>query len=211
MARTLVKVCGLTRLEDARVAVEAGADWIGFIVSGESPRRIAPERAAEIAAAVPGVVCVAVMVSPSPAEALDLARRSGASRVQLHRCNPAAWPEAFALPLAFAVPVGVEGFPAGALPDARHLVLLDTAAVQAGGTGRTFGWEHAVPLALVRPVIIAGGLDPDNVAGVIEQVRPYGVDASSRLERSPGIKDADLIRRFVAAVRACDDRLARLA
>jgi phosphoribosylanthranilate isomerase len=211
VARTLVKICGLTRLEDVRVAIDAGADWIGFIVSGESPRRITPECAAEMIAALPGAVGVAVMVSPSPAEALDLARRAGATRVQVHRSDPAVWPVGFELPLAFAVPVGVDGIRAEALPPARHLVLLDTAAAVAGGTGRTFDWQHAVPVALARPIMIAGGLDADNVADVIERVRPFGVDASSRLERSPGIKDADLIRRFVAAVRACDDRLARLA
>ena len=205
---TLVKVCGLTQLEDARVAVEAGADWLGFVLSGESPRRVDPARVAEIGAALPGVPLVAVLVSPSPQQALDLARRAGAHRVQLHRTDPASWPSDFALPVTFAIAVREDGVAPGSLPPAGPLVLLDTAhANRAGGTGRTFGWSHAVPIARERDVMIAGGLDDANVAQVIERVRPFGVDASSRLERAPGLKDPEKVRRFVAAVRACDARL----
>jgi phosphoribosylanthranilate isomerase len=212
VARTLVKVCGITRLEDARVAVEAGADWLGCIVEGESSRRIEPERAAEIAAAFPGTPLVAVMVSPSPARALELARRARAQRVQLHRVAAASWPDDFALPVTFAMPVPAGGVAGGALPDPRHLLLLDSDdAIRAGGTGRAFEWAHAVAIARTRAVLVAGGLDDANVVVAIETIRPFGVDASSRLEREPGRKDPDKVRRFVAAVRACDERLGSLA
>lgn len=205
-ARALVvKVCGLTRLEDARHALACGADWLGFIVHGESPRRIEPERAGEIAAALPGAVVVAVIVGAGPDEALALARRSGATRVQLHRVDAAAWPAVFALPAAFAVPVDADGRLRATLPPAAGLVLLDTAAgPHAGGSGRPFPWAAAVPLAAERDVMLAGGLGPGNVAEAIRLVRPYGVDASSGLERSPGVKDPDLVRGYVEAARAAD-------
>jgi phosphoribosylanthranilate isomerase len=203
--RTVVKVCGITRLEDARAALAAGADWLGFLVHGESPRHLGASVAADIIGALPQATAVAVMVAPGPEEALALARRIGARRLQLHQVDPAAWPEGFPLPVAFAVPVTAEGRLAARLPAPNDLVLLDTAhETKSGGTGQSFPWDSAVALAARRPVMLAGGLGPDNVAAAIERVRPFGVDASSRLEASPGIKDHDLVRRFVAAVRAQD-------
>jgi phosphoribosylanthranilate isomerase len=205
---TVVKVCGLTRLEDARAALAAGADWLGFILKGTSPRRIDAARAGEIVAASGAKVAVAVLVTPWPDEALDLARRMGAARVQLHRVDPAAWPPDFPLPVSFAVPVEPDGRIAGVLPAAPHLVLLDTShPTLAGGTGERYPWHAAAALARTRDVMLAGGLSPDNVAGAIEQVRPFGVDASSRLESAPGLKDHDRVRRFVAAVRESDERI----
>lgn len=212
MAGTIVKVCGITNLDDARVAVEAGADWLGFVLAGESPRRIEPERAAEISAAFPGIVTVAVIVGLEPEPARRLAERAGTRRVQLHRVNLELWLADFPLPVAFAVSVTREGRLATTLTPEQHLLLLDTAhATLEGGTGEPFPWEVAMRLAATRPVMIAGGLDGGNVADAIAQVRPFGVDASSRLERAPGFKDADKVRRFVRAVRECDERLARLA
>lgn len=212
MRRTVVKVCGITRLEDARNALAAGADWLGFVLAGESPRRVAAEVAAEIVGAVAPAIAVGVLVAPRPDQALALARRAGVARLQLHRVEPAAWPEDFPLALSFALPVGADGRLAGALPAARHLVLLDTAhPALAGGTGLSFPWEAAAGLCAERAVMIAGGLDAANVAAAIERARPFGVDASSRLETAPGIKDPDKVRRFVAAVRECDERLSDVA
>jgi phosphoribosylanthranilate isomerase len=203
--RTLVKVCGITRLADARAAIAAGADWIGMIVLGEGPRRIEAETAREIAAALDGAVTVAVMVAPTPDQALDLARRAGATRVQLHRVDPLTWPRDFPLPTSFAIGVDVDGSLTAPLPGAQHLVLLDTAhSMLAGGTGETFPWDSARVVAGARDVFLAGGLGPDNVAAAIVAVQPYGVDASSRLESAPGIKDERRVRAFVAAVRAAD-------
>ncbi len=205
---TCVKVCGLTRLEDAAWAVECGADWLGFIVKANSPRSIAPAGAAAILAALPGATGVAVMVSPTPEEALELARACGAARLQLHRVDAAAWPADFPLPCTFGLGVGEDGSFHGAPPPPPHLILLDTAhATLAGGTGRTFPWNAAKQLASDRAVMLAGGLDGGNVADAIMAVRPYGVDAASRLEASPGIKDHEHVRRYVAAVRECDERL----
>ena len=206
-ARTLVKVCGITRLSDARAALEAGADWLGFIVWEGSPRQVQVEAAAAIVAAIPDATSVLVMVAPRPDEALDTARRIGARRLQLHRVDPRTWPVDFPLPVGYAVQVGPDGALAGELPARDHLLLLDTAdEMRPGGTGRTFPWDRAAALAARRSVMLAGGLGPDNVADALERVRPFGVDAASRLESAPGIKDHDLIQRFVAAVRAHDAR-----
>jgi len=208
--RIVVKVCGLTRLEDARAALEAGADWLGFIVRGESPRSIEAARAGEILAALPGTTGVAVMVSPGPDEALALARAAGAARIQLHRVDPADWPADFPLPAAFVVPVGADGRLAAPAPGPRHLMMLDTAdAARAGGTGRAFPWAAARTLCAERQVMLAGGLSADNVAEALGLLRPYGVDASSRLESAPGLKDPDRVRRYVAAVRHWEATIAR--
>jgi len=199
----VVKVCGITRAGDAQMALDAGADWIGCIVSGASPRRVSPETAATIAAAVPRAITVAVMVGTGPDEALRIARAAGAARVQLHRVDASAWPADFPLPVCFAVPVASDGALTATLPDPRHLVMLDTAhATLEGGTGHTFPWASARIVAATRPVMIAGGLDGANVGAAIATVRPFGVDASSRLESAPGIKDPERVRAYVAAARA---------
>jgi phosphoribosylanthranilate isomerase len=210
--RTIVKVCGLTRLEDAQAALGAGADWLGFVLKDVGPRRIDPARAAEIAASAGATTTVAVMVAPTPDEAISLAARLGADRIQLHRTNPADWPPDFPLPVTFAIPVAPDGTLQEILPAAQHLVMLDAAhPTLAGGTGNHVPWESARVVAATRDVVLAGGLDGDSVAAALERVRPYGVDASSRLESSPGIKDADKVRRFVVAVRTFDERARELA
>lgn len=205
--RTIVKVCGLTNAWDARAALDAGADWLGFIVAAASPRALEPQVAAEIVATLGDVTAVAVMANVTPEQALAHARAAGASRVQLHRVDPAGWPADFPLPCAFAASVDAGGALHGALPAAPHLLLLDTAhPTLAGGTGETFPWAAARELAAARAVMLAGGLDGGNVADAIAAARPFGVDASSRLEKEPGLKDHDKVRRFVAAVRECDER-----
>jgi phosphoribosylanthranilate isomerase len=205
--RTVVKVCGLTRTEDAAWALACGADWLGFVLHAASPRAIAPANARAILAALPGAVGVAVIVGATPAEALALARAAGAARVQLHRVDAATWPADFPLPCAFAVGVGEDGALRAEVPPVPHLVLLDTAhGVLAGGTGRSFPWTAARTLASNRDVMLAGGLDGDNVADALRAARPFGVDAASRLESAPGIKDRERVRRFVAAVRECDEQ-----
>ena len=207
MAHTIVKICGITRVEDARHAVAAGADWIGFVLQGESPRRISAARARAIVDALGDVVTVGVMVAPSPDEALVLAREAGVTRIQLHGVDPAGWPAEFPLPVAFAVPVAEDGAMLTALPRPSDLVLLDTAHARlAGGTGRTFPWFVAATVAADFSVMVAGGLDGANVSAMLAEVQPYGVDASSRLESAPGIKDPSRVRRFIDAVREHDAR-----
>jgi len=209
--RTLVKVCGLTRAEDAKWALQCGADWLGFIVHAEGPRRIDPERAAAIVDELRETVPVAswqpvvVMVGVGPDEALALARRSHAQRVQLHGADAARWPADFPLPCAFAVGVTPEGVLLGDEPPAPHLVMLDTSiAGHEGGTGRTWPWAVARSMAARRDVLLAGGLHAENVAEAIQVLRPFGVDAASRLEARPGVKDPEKVRRYLEAVRLCE-------
>jgi phosphoribosylanthranilate isomerase len=205
--RTVVKVCGITRLEDAGVAVEAGADWLGFVLWDRSPRRIAAEQARAILSELPQALGVAVLVDPEPGQALLLAESAGARRVQVHRPKP-GWPVAFPLPVTIVVSVNGDGRLGAPLPHAEHLLMLDASdPVRVGGTGESFPWDTAATLAARRPVLLAGGLDAENVAAAIERVRPFGVDASSRLESEPGIKDPQKVLQFVAAVRRCDERL----
>ncbi len=206
--RTIVKVCGLTRAEDAAWALACGADWLGFIVAAGGPREIGAEGMAAIVDALPaGATGVAVLAGVNPDQALALGRSAKAARLQLHHCDPAAWPADFPLPCAFVTGVDAEGRTHGALAPEPHLAQLDTAlGARTGGTGRTFPWARARALCGDRPFVLAGGLGPDNVAEAIAVAAPFGVDASSRLERAPGIKDQDQVRRFVAAVRECDAR-----
>ena len=206
--RTVVKVCGLTHRDDAAWALSCGADWLGFIVNSESPRYIEPEAAAAIAEAVEGGVSVAVMVGVTPDEALALARRANAARVQLHRVSAAAWPLDFPLPCTFSVGVGPGGELKADEPPARHLLLLDTALPGFdGGTGHVWPWRTARAIAARRDVMLAGGLSGDNVAQAMRELRPFGVDAASALESSPGRKDPERVRRYVEAVRLCDAEL----
>jgi phosphoribosylanthranilate isomerase len=147
------------------------------------------------------------MVAPDPDQALKAAALAGADRIQLHRVDAMTWPADFPLPVTFAIPVERDGSLAAPLPALDHLVLLDTAHPRlAGGTGERFPWETARIVAATRPILLSGGLDAECVEEAIERVQPFGVDASSRLESAPGIKDAEKMRRFVAAVRAWDAR-----
>ena len=146
-----------------------------------------------------------------PIEALKLStstmkkRWSSAARVQLHRVSPRTWPDDFPLPCTFAMGVTPEGGIVGEEPASNHLLLLDTSAGRlAGGTGQVWPWEVARGIVARRPVMLAGGLHADNVAEAVTMLHPFGVDASSALESRPGFKDPDKVRRFIAAVRACD-------
>lgn len=204
---TIVKVCGITRPEDAEVAAEAGADWLGFILWTGSPRGTTLEMAAHVLRTVGDVVGVAVLVNPTPEEAIEQATAIGASRVQLHQVNAGTWPVDFPLPVTFAMGVEPDGTLQGTVPRESDLLMLDTARVGlVGGTGATFPWSIAARHAAQRPLLLAGGLHAGNVVHALEVVRPFGVDSASRLEHEPGTKDPDAVRSFVAAVREWDER-----
>ena len=200
-----VKVCGITRLEDALVACESGADAIGLIFA-QSPRRIDVGRAADISSALPeNILKVGVFVNAEPEEVLRVAGKVRLDYAQLHGDEG---PEA----VAAIRDGGLAVMKALRVRDARSLegledygadlYLLDAYSVrERGGTGRTFDWGLAKALEGYGNIVVSGGLTPENVREAVEFLDPHGVDASSSLEDSPGKKDSERVRRFVSAAK----------
>jgi len=200
---TQVKVCGLGRREDARLAVELGASALGFVFWPQSPRAITPERVREITEGLPPFVSrVGVFVNESPAAIKETSERAGLTAVQLHGDEDASAYADLALPVIKALPVG-ETFTMSAVEDlpVRVTVLLDAHdPIRRGGTGRVIEWTVASAAARVRPIILSGGLTPENVKSAVAAVRPYAVDVSSGVEAAPGVKDEARLRAFFAAL-----------
>ena len=198
-----VKVCGIRRRADARLAVELGAAALGFVFWPRSPRAVTVDQVREIAGDLPAFVTrVGVFVNQPPAEVFDIAARAGLQSVQLHGDENAAEYVDTSMPVIKALPVG-EGFTLSAVQDvpARVTVLLDAHdPIRRGGTGRVIEWTVAAAAARLRPVILSGGLTPDNVKHATHAVRPYAVDVSSGVEAAPGIKDETKLRAFFAAL-----------
>jgi phosphoribosylanthranilate isomerase len=198
-----VKICGLTRLEDALAAARLGADALGFNFWPGSRRFLAPAQAREIIRRLPPLVtAVGVFVDPSHDEAVAAAAISGVQVLQLHGGEPPLFCRAFQLPVLKALPVGGEEALAAAEPFAGLSgLLLDAPTSGHGGSGRTCHWPTAAALARRGPVLLAGGLTPANVAEAIAAVRPWGVDVASGVESSPGVKDHQLLERFIRAAK----------
>jgi phosphoribosylanthranilate isomerase len=195
----LVKICGITRLEDAEAAVAAGAGAIGFIFWPNSPRFIDPHRARRIAAALPPLVtAVGVFVNQTRDYVNGVASLVRLGAVQLHGDETAEFAAALSHPVIKAV--ALAGGDPAAWP-ARVRLLLDVHdPVARGGTGRTIDWAAAADIAARRDILLAGGLTPDNVADAVARVRPFGIDVSSGVERAPGIKDHRRLRALFEAV-----------
>lgn len=202
-----VKICGITSVEDAVAVTDAGADAIGLMFYEDSPRHVTLEQAREIAAAVPPHVArVGVFVNAETAFIQQAVAECMLNILQFHgdetpeQCRgfPVMTMKAFRMrgpeTLEQLPEYGTDGF------------LLDAYVKDAlGGTGETFNWGLAVRAAeFGKPIFLAGGLTPDNVADAVQQVRPFGVDVSSGVESAPGKKDADAVWSLVAAVRAAE-------
>ena len=198
-----IKICGITRVEDALFAVRAGADAIGLVFA-VSPRQIAPEAAREIISRIPPFVTpVGLFVNESPERIREVALSCGFRTVQLHGDEPPdylAQLQGFKIIKAFRIhtreDIGVLGtYKADAY-------LLDAFTPQRrGGTGKTFDWKIALEAKKIGPIILAGGLTPENVARAVKLVEPYGVDVSSGVEAAPGVKDAALVEEFIKAAK----------
>lgn len=206
--RTRVKICGITRLEDARLAVELGAAALGFNFYPPSPRYIAPRAAAEIIQQLPPFVSsVGVFADEGDSEHVTLtAREARVVAVQLHGPRfPAMDGALAAYPVIVAVAVA-EGFKPEELARLRaQAFLLDAFAPNLlGGTGKSFDWSLAREAKRYGAIILAGGLTPENVGEAICQVRPYAVDVASGVESAPGVKDPAKLRAFFAAVAEAD-------
>lgn len=205
---TRVKICGITSREDAVAGVEAGADALGFVFVPGTPRCVRPEVAERIVGVLPPFMTpVGVFMNQPLEEVLRIAARCGLQAVQLHGDEPEAYSRRIPLRVIKAVRVRDAESLRILLTYPAHAFLLDAFVEgQAGGTGTPVSWELAVQAKGHAPIILSGGLRPDTVGLAVRRVRPYGVDVSSGVEVSPGRKDHQKVREFIAAVRQADLR-----
>ncbi len=217
---TWVKICGMTNLEDALVAVDAGADAVGFVFYEKSPRNITPAAAREIVDKLPRELeRVGVFVNTPVSEADKILREVGLTTAQVYSESMDewwGWYQTSERKLMWAIrggslkgDVGGVGFVRGTTEKPISAILLDSGSgSRRGGTGERFDWECAKPfiwhLGTIVPVVVAGGLTPDNVSEAVTKFRPWGVDVASGVEAKPGKKDAEKVRAFVRAVRAAE-------
>jgi len=204
---TAIKICGITRVDDALAAARFGAHALGFVFFAKSPRHLTPGRAAEIVRLLPPfVTTVGLFVNP---EFVEVDRALGQVRLdllQFHGEETPAFCARFGVPFIKAVRVrpGLDLLQYAKLYGAARGLLLDAFVEGAhGGTGAAFDW-NMVPRELPLPVILSGGLGPANVADAIRRVRPWAVDVSSGVEASPGIKDSRKMAAFFQGVRDAD-------
>ena len=202
MSVVRVKICGITRAEDALAAVRLGADAVGFNFWPGSKRYLPPAAARAIATRLPPfVTIVGVFVNQPEAEVLGIAEEAGLQVLQLHGDEPPDLCARLPLPVVKAIHVDAVKTLSKLLSYEVSAFLLDTPSRGHGGTGLPFDWSLAEGVSEVAPVILAGGLDPENVAEAIRTVRPYAVDVASGVESSPGVKDVARMARFIARVR----------
>ncbi|AYC33529.1 phosphoribosylanthranilate isomerase [Pseudomonas cavernae] len=198
------KICGITRVEDALAAADAGADAIGLVFYDKSPRAVTVQQARAIIAALPPfVTTVGLFVNASRCELNEILEAVPLDLLQFHGDETAADCDGYHRPYikALRVKAGDEIAAQAALYPQASGILLDTYVLGVpGGTGEAFDWS-LVPHDLGRPIILAGGLNPANVRAAVAQVRPYAVDVSGGVEASKGIKDAEKIRAFLRELR----------
>ena len=207
MTRTRVKICGLTRAQDVVAAVTAGADAIGLVFYPPSPRAVTPDLARDLCGLLPPfVTAVGLFVDPSPAQVREVLQQVPLDLVQFHGEEPPAlcessgrrWIKAIRMRPGVDLPALADRYrgAAGLLLDAYDPAL-------PGGTGLAFDWGR-IPPGLAPRIILAGGLDPDNVAAAITRVQPYAVDVSGGVEVTRGLKDPAKIDAFMQGVRDGD-------
>lgn len=206
--RTRIKICGLREPAHARLAAEAGADAIGLVFYGRSPRHVQAEAAADVAAALPPYVMAVGLFVDAPAAEIDATlARVPLDLLQFQGDEPPEFCERFGRPYVRAVRMeeGVDLLEyARRFKRAKALLLDAHVPGVPGGTGRTFDWKR-VPRNLPIPLILSGGLDAGNVADAIREARPWAVDVSSGVESSRGVKDPAKIVAFIRSVRSEDD------
>ena len=211
LQRTRIKMCGTTRLKDAEFAVSLGIDALGFIFAEKSPRYVSRERAGSIIKMLPPfITSVGVFVNSSIEEIQDSIKICGLTQVQLHGSESPefcgelkSWNKSCSICKAFRIGQGNIPVAINSYSPMIDSILLDSHVKGVeGGTGETFDWQLVHSLKLDRPLILAGGLNPDNVCAAISAVSPYAIDINSGVEEAPGIKDHHLIRTLVQRVRA---------
>jgi phosphoribosylanthranilate isomerase len=211
MQRTRVKFCGMTRVDDALQAVALGVDAIGFVLTRKSKRFAGIERAREIRRALPPfVAAVALFMDDDVSFVAEAIAAVAPDLLQFHGSETAPDCVRYGRPYLKAVAMGGGQYwqpVVSAHPQAAGFLFDGHAAGAQGGSGQGFDWS-VLPRDTGKPILLAGGLVAENVAAAIRIVRPYAVDVSSGIEAAPGMKDADKMRRFIAAVRAADGRAA---
>ncbi len=202
-----VKICGITRLEDALAAARAGADALGFNFWPRSKRYLDPRAAGEIIAHLPPfIAAVGVFVDPTREEALRAAALSGVHWLQLHGDEPPELCASLTLPVIKGIRVHDRAsLDALAEYDVAGF-LLDTDTPGYGGSGTTFDWTLAAEGARRAPIVLAGGLTPENVADAVRQVRPWAVDVASGVESAPGVKDHEKTARFIREAKGLKEK-----
>ncbi len=206
MKRTRIKICGLSRERDVVAAVEAGADAIGLVFYAPSPRYVEPTRAADLARLIPPfVTIVGLFVEPDPHFVRAVLDEVPLQMLQFHGEEHVAVCEGFGLPWLKAARMrpGVDLVEFAASYPSAAGILLDAFVDGYGGGGKTFDWD-LIPVDLGRPMVLSGGLSPENVCDAVKRVRPWAVDVSSGVESAKGIKDAARIAAFVQGVRDAD-------
>lgn len=202
MNKLFVKICGITRSQDAELAAGLGASGLGFVFWPDSPRYITPEVAKTIASNVPGTVLKVGVFVDQPAEAVArIMDEVGLDVAQLHGHESPAYCGGLHRKIFKAISVSGNGSVnlADFAPDV--VLLLDAHdPIRFGGTGKTVNWDSAREIAATRPTILAGGLNATNIKLAIRSVRPYGVDVSSGVESAPGVKDPNRLRTFFEAL-----------
>ena len=202
---TRIKICGITRIEDALFAAESGADYLGFIFA-ESPRRVTVNRAREIIAALPEQVqTVGVFVNEEPDRIQEVADEAGLTIIQLHGDEEPEPYRKLTLPLIKAIHIaGDAGMKAVSNSPFHSLLLEPHVPGRRGGTGVEADWTTAEKIVRTteKRIFLAGGLGPHNVRAAVLKVRPFAVDVSSRLEDRPGIKNREKMLHFIEEVRS---------
>ncbi|HIC91719.1 MAG TPA: phosphoribosylanthranilate isomerase [Syntrophaceae bacterium] len=205
--RTRVKICGITNIEDAKAAISLGVDALGFIFA-ESPRKIEPDKARKIILNLPPIIgIVGVFVDEKEEIVKEIASHCGLNTLQFHGSETPEYCNLFPHKIIKAFRIKDEM----SLKEIPHYqrwadaFLLDTYKKGIrGGTGRTFDWKLAIKSKKFGPIILSGGLRPDNVKDAILEVRPYGVDVGSGVESLPGKKDYRLLEEFITQVKEAD-------
>ncbi len=208
--RTRVKICGITRLQDLQAAVEAGADALGFVFARRSRRVLQPAEAAALAAATPAFVSrVGLFMDQDAEEVALILDRVPLNLLQFHGSEDAEFCRQFGLPYMKAIGMAALAAPAAErsleraqkeFSDAAALLFDSHGAGEVGGTGRSFDWGLLPRLA--GPVVLAGGLTPENVRAAVRQVRPWAVDVASGVEDAPGVKNAQKMQAFISEAQS---------
>ncbi|MDH5355029.1 MAG: phosphoribosylanthranilate isomerase [Gammaproteobacteria bacterium] len=206
-SRTRVKICGLTRIDDAMHAVGLGADAIGLVFHQPSPRSIDIESAIKIRKAMPPFVTITALLMNENEDWIErVIKQVQPDCLQFHGNEASASCNRWELPYIKAIPMGSVGDAkayASSYPEAQGFLLDSNVAGRQGGSGDTFDWSQ-IPSSFGSPLLLAGGLNPGNVAEAIVQVKPWAVDVSSGIEASKGIKDKDLMNQFFSEVKRGD-------